>query len=81
MVLIKHKHHHKLLTKELFEAVKRRDSHDVLLVFSDRKLSYSAVILYLLRSGNFVSTNKHLNYFSAPTSPGLWSLNLRARTL
>ena len=50
MVLIKHKHHHKLLAKEMFEAVKRRESHDVVLVFSDRKLSYSGVVLYLLRS-------------------------------
>ena len=35
---------------EMFEAVKRRESHDVVLVFSDRKLSYSGVVLYLLRS-------------------------------
>jgi len=50
MVVIKHKHHHSLLTSHVFQAVKRRESHDVQLVFSDRKLSYSGVLLYLLSS-------------------------------
>jgi len=50
MVVIKHKHHHSLLTSHIFQAVKRRESHDVQLVFSDRKLSYSGVLLYLLSS-------------------------------
>ena len=48
MVLLKHKQHHSLLTRHLFEAVKRRENQDVLLVFSDRKLSYSGVVLSLL---------------------------------
>ena len=50
MVLLKHKQHHSLLSRHLFEAVKRRENQDVLLVFSDRKLSYSRVLLSLLSS-------------------------------
>ena len=50
MVLLKHKQHHSLLTRDLFEAVKRRENHDVVLVFSDRQFSYSGVLLSLLSS-------------------------------
>ena len=48
MVLLKNKQHHSCLTRHLFEAVRRRENQDVLLVFSDRKLSYSGVLLSLL---------------------------------
>ena len=48
MVLLKHKQHHSLLTRDLFEAVKCRENQDVVLVFSERKLSYSSLILSLL---------------------------------
>ena len=50
MVLLKHKHHHGLLTRQLFEAVKDGENQDVVLVFSDRKLSYSRLLLSLLSS-------------------------------